>query len=64
MKQTYDREADALYVQSSEEKTKECEEARPGMIVDFDKDGRIVGIELISGKEQFTPQAIANLQAA
>jgi uncharacterized protein YuzE len=64
MKLTYDKEADALYVRFSEEKIKESEEARPGMIVDFDKDGRIVGIELISVKEQFTPQAIANLQAA
>jgi len=42
-----DREADAFHFSLSEEPTKESEEVAPGIIVDFDENGRAVGIEML-----------------
>jgi uncharacterized protein YuzE len=64
VKLTYDAQADALYVRFSDQKITESEETRPGMVIDFDKDGHIVAIELLDAKAQLAPQAIAALQAA
>jgi uncharacterized protein YuzE len=64
MKLTYDAKADALFVRFSDEKIVGSEETRPGMVVDLDKDGHIVAIELLDAKSQLAPQAIAELHAA
>jgi len=51
MKFTYDHDADAAYIRIMDVTrgaVKESEEVRPGVIVDFDQQGRMVGIELLS----------------
>ena len=42
-----DREADALYLSLGEEPASESEEVAPGIIVDYDKNGQAVGIEML-----------------
>jgi uncharacterized protein YuzE len=64
VKLAYDAEADALFVRFADDKIIESEEVRPGLILDFDADGRIVAIEMLDVREQLTPQAIASLNAA
>jgi uncharacterized protein YuzE len=64
MKLHYDSEADALYVRFSDQKILESEEVRPGLILDFDEEGRIVAIEMLDVRKQMPPGAIVNLQAA
>ena len=64
MKVSYDAEADALFVRFSEEKIVGSEEARPGLIVDLDEEGRIVAIEMLDVREQLPPAAIAHLRTA
>jgi uncharacterized protein YuzE len=64
MKTTYDKEANALYVRFSDGKIVETEELRPGLMVDFDKDGRIVAIEMLDARTQLPPDALASLVAA
>jgi uncharacterized protein YuzE len=64
MKLHYDSEADALYVRFSDQKVLESEEVRPGLILDFDEEGRIVAIEMLDVRKQMPPDAIVNLQAA
>jgi uncharacterized protein YuzE len=64
MKLRYDSEADALYVRFSDQKILESEEVRPGLILDFDEQGRIVAIEMLDLRKQMPPDAIVNLQAA
>ena len=64
MKLHYDPEADALYVRFSDQKILESEEVRPGLILDFDEEGRIVAIEMLDVRKQMPPDAIVNLQAA
>ena len=64
MKLAYDAEADALLVRFADDKIIESEEVRPGLILDFDANGRIVAIEVLDVREQLAPQAIAGLIAA
>lgn len=64
MKLNYDAKADALYVRFSDAKVTESEETRPGLVLDFDKAGHIVAIELLNARDQLDAKAIASLQAA
>lgn len=47
MNTRYDAEADAFYVNFGAAEILESEEVRPGIIFDFDAEGRIVGIEVL-----------------
>ena len=42
----------------------ESEEVRPGLIVDLDSAGHIVGIELLDARSQLAAAALAELSAA
>ncbi|WP_353480714.1 DUF2283 domain-containing protein [Haliscomenobacter sp.] len=47
MKFTYDNEADALYIQLSNQSIVDSEEVEPHVVVDYDKSDQIVGIEIL-----------------
>jgi len=47
MKLKVDREADALYLTLSEAPSSRSEEVSPGIIVDYDEQDRVVGIEML-----------------
>jgi len=47
MKLKVDHEADALYLSLSDAPASESEEVAPGIIVDLDENGRVVGIEML-----------------
>lgn len=51
MKTHYDAEADALYLRFADAPVIESEELRPGIIFDFDADGRIVAVEILDASE-------------
>jgi uncharacterized protein YuzE len=51
MKTHYDAEADALYLRFAETPVSESEEVRPGIIFDFDSEGRIVAVEILDATE-------------
>jgi uncharacterized protein YuzE len=46
MKITYDKQADVLYIKFSDEKIAESEEKEQNVVVDFDHENNIVGIEI------------------
>jgi uncharacterized protein YuzE len=48
MKVKYDKEVDILYIHLSEEIIVESDEDKPGIILDYDQKGNIVGIEVIN----------------
>ena len=48
----YDKEADALYIKLSEGKVAESDEEKPGIILDYDNEGNIVGIEVLNASEK------------
>ncbi len=43
----YDRVADALYVRFRDDRVAESDEVRPGIIVDFNEKGEVVGVEVL-----------------
>ena len=47
MKITYDPEVDVLSIVLSNAPVDESDEDKPGVIIDYDKDGNIVGIEIL-----------------
>ena len=64
MKTEYDPEANALYVKFSDDKVDRTEELRPGLRVDFDARGHIVGIEMLDAKTILSESALKSLAAA
>lgn len=49
-KVTYDAEANAAYIRLSPEQVKESEEVSAGIVLDYDADGRIVGMEILDAR--------------
>jgi uncharacterized protein YuzE len=47
---TYDVEADAAYIRFSRHKVRESDEVAQGIVLDYDDDGRIVGMEVQDAK--------------
>jgi uncharacterized protein YuzE len=62
MRLKIDRENDALYLRLNETEITESEEVQPGVILDFDKDGRIVGIEVLALSTRTEPEKLGILQ--
>jgi len=50
MKLKVDEKSDALYLRLNEAAIVESEEVEPGVILDYDKKGRVVGVELLGIK--------------
>jgi uncharacterized protein YuzE len=46
MKVCYDQEVDVLRILFSQAVIEESDEGKPGVILDYDKDGNIVGLEV------------------
>jgi uncharacterized protein YuzE len=47
-----DEAADALYIRLQETAIAESEEVSPGVILDFDESGRVVGIEMLGIRQR------------
>lgn len=62
MRLKLDRESDALYFRLDEDKIDESEEVRPGVILDYDKDGRVVGVEFLNIAARATQEELSSLQ--
>jgi uncharacterized protein YuzE len=62
---TYDKTADALYIRFAETAVVESEEVRPGVMIDLDSEGRIVGVEILDASRQVATGAdLARASAA
>lgn len=48
MEIAFDTVADALYVSLTDQEIIESEEVQPGIILDFDSCGKVVGVEILS----------------
>ena len=62
MKLIVDKGDDALYFRLDESAIVESEEVRPGVILDFDKDGRVVGVEFLGIKARVPEEELSSLQ--
>lgn len=62
MKLKIDRESDALYFRLDDSEIVESEEVQPGVILDFDAQGQMVGIEILRISERVDKQELNTLQ--
>ena len=52
MKIEYDQQADAMYIRLRTGAVAESEEIRPGVVFDYDADGKVLGIEMLDVSER------------
>jgi uncharacterized protein YuzE len=52
VKVTYDPEVDVLRIVFSSASIEESDEDKPGMIFDYDKEGNIVGLEILDASKR------------
>ena len=51
MKVTHDLEMDVLHILLSSAPIEESDEDKPGIIFDYDKDGNVVGLEILDASK-------------
>ncbi len=61
MKVSFNPETDALYVRFSETPVAETSEVRPGVMFDYDAEGRIVGMEILDASKNLAARDMNKL---
>jgi len=62
MRLKIDRENDALYLRLDESPVVESEEVQPGVILDLNADGKMVGIEILNLSSRVDPERLRIVQ--
>ena len=62
MRLKIDKESDALYLRLDESEIVESEEVAPGVLLDFDEGGRVVGIEILALSTRVEAEKLRVLQ--
>ena len=62
MKIKLDEKNDALYFRLDETEVFESEKVAPGIIIDFSKEGKFVGIEILNLSQRIEPSKLKSLQ--
>lgn len=62
MRLKVDRVNDALYLRLDESAIVESEEVEPGIVLDFDKQGRVIGIEILALSSRTDPDKLRVFQ--
>ena len=52
MKVKYDQEVDVLTIEFSDAPVEESDQDKPGVILDYDKNGNIVGMEILNASKR------------
>ena len=62
MRVKVDRESDTLYFRLDESRIVESEEVRPGVILDFDENDLVVGVEFLGISARATEEELSSIQ--
>lgn len=62
MRLRLDKESDALYFRLDEAAILELEEFQPGVILDFNAEGRVVGVEILNINTRVSAEQLQVLQ--
>ena len=62
MRLKVDKENDALYFRLDESSIVESEEVQPGVILDFNVEGKVVGIEILNLSSRMSSEQLKVLQ--
>lgn len=61
MKIEYSKEADAIYVYFKKDFVEKSKEIEDGIVIDFDKNGQLIGIEVLDASKRFSLADIVNV---
>ena len=64
MKIKYDKEVDVLTIKLSDFEIAESDEEKPGIILDYDKNGNVVEIEILNASKRFPDPNIIEYEFA
>ena len=56
------KESNSLYFRLDENRVVESEEIRPGVILDYDENDKVIGIEFLNVSSRATKEELSNLQ--
>ena len=62
MKMHYDEKADALYLRLDDSKIVESEEVKPGIVLDFNAENQVVGIEVLDLRKRVPSANLKEMQ--
>lgn len=62
MKMHYDEKSDALYLRLDDSRIVDSAEVQPGIILDFDSNEQVVGIEILRVKERVPSADLKHLE--
>ena len=57
-----DKDSDALYFRLDENRIAESEEVRPGVVLDFDENDTVVGVEFLGISARATKEELSTMQ--
>lgn len=57
-----DKDSDALYFRLDYNRIVESEEVRPGVILDFDENDKVVGVEFLGVSTRATKEELSTMQ--
>ena len=58
MRIEYDNQVGALYIRLREDYVHHTVDVKDGLNLDFDKEGRLIGIEILDARTHYTPQEL------
>ena len=64
MKVKYDSNVDILYIRLNDSLIEESDEDRPGMVIDYDADSMMVGIEIMNASKRMAQPTMVELEIA
>ncbi len=64
MKVKYDKETDIIKITFTDSIVEESDEEKPGIILDYDKDGNVVGVEILSASKKMKDPSKIELDIA
>ena len=62
MRVKVDKQSDALYFRLDESRIVESEEVQPGVILDYDDQDRVVGVEFLDISTRANPEELTRIQ--
>lgn len=62
MRLKFDEAADALYLRLDEGAIVESEEVKPGVVLDFNKEGVVVGVEFLDVSSRLSDKQLKKLE--
>jgi uncharacterized protein YuzE len=58
----YDKKSDVLYLRFNESRYRESDEVAEGIILDYDRAGRLVGMEVLDASKKFAKEISASFE--